>query len=212
MKIIAHRGFWKAPEEKNTLKAIERALKNGFGIETDIRDYNGKLVISHNIPDSNCGTLEAIFQLYKELHSKEPLALNIKADGLQKLIKLLIAKYSIENYYLFDMSIPELVVNERENLRYLTRNSDIEKDCVLYEKAEGVWLDSFYDFNWVSVDRILKHIKKGKCIFIVSPELHEQVYLKLWESLRSNDIHKLDNVYLCTDKPKEAEEFFYGKN
>jgi hypothetical protein len=40
IKIIAHRGFWYKPEEKNTLAAFERALQNGFGIETDLTGGN----------------------------------------------------------------------------------------------------------------------------------------------------------------------------
>ena len=51
MKIIAHRGFWKKPEKQNTLGAFYAAIKKGFGIETDVRDYKGKLVISHNVPN-----------------------------------------------------------------------------------------------------------------------------------------------------------------
>lgn len=35
MKIIAHRGFWKTESEKNTMKAIQRAIDSGYGFETD---------------------------------------------------------------------------------------------------------------------------------------------------------------------------------
>jgi glycerophosphoryl diester phosphodiesterase len=53
MKIIAHRGMWFNKHEQNTLVAFERALENGFGIETDFRDFNGSLVISHDLPLEN---------------------------------------------------------------------------------------------------------------------------------------------------------------
>ena len=53
MKILAHRGFWADEEEKNTLSAFGKAFDSGFGIETDIRDRNGELVISHNPPDTS---------------------------------------------------------------------------------------------------------------------------------------------------------------
>ena len=36
--------------KKNTLSAFTRAFDNGFGVETDLRDYNGTLVISHDVP------------------------------------------------------------------------------------------------------------------------------------------------------------------
>ncbi|UVV76362.1 hypothetical protein NXW84_21120 [Bacteroides fragilis] len=47
MEIIAHRGFWNKESEKNTLTAIKRAIDNGYGFETDYRDNNGTIVISH---------------------------------------------------------------------------------------------------------------------------------------------------------------------
>ena len=48
--ILAHRGFWTEPAEKNSREALERAFREGFGIETDIRDRNGALVVSHDPP------------------------------------------------------------------------------------------------------------------------------------------------------------------
>ena len=50
MKILSHRGYWKEEKEKNTIDAVRKAFDHGFGIESDIRDLDGKLVISHN-PD-----------------------------------------------------------------------------------------------------------------------------------------------------------------
>ena len=49
MKIIAHRGYWLEQSEKNTLVAFERAIKCGYGFETDYRDYCGKIVIAHDV-------------------------------------------------------------------------------------------------------------------------------------------------------------------
>ena len=48
MIIISHRGIG-FRKEQNTLGAFAECFKSGFGIETDIRDYNGKLVVSHDI-------------------------------------------------------------------------------------------------------------------------------------------------------------------
>ena len=53
MQIISHRGFWKSKNEQNTIISFQRSFENGFGIETDIRDLNGKLVISHDIPQNS---------------------------------------------------------------------------------------------------------------------------------------------------------------
>ena len=54
INIIAHRGLWSEDVNfQNTKLAFQNALKNGFGIETDIRDSNGELVISHDVADKN---------------------------------------------------------------------------------------------------------------------------------------------------------------
>jgi len=48
--ILAHRGAWTVPKERNSAEALKRALKSGFGIETDLRDLDGTVVISHDPP------------------------------------------------------------------------------------------------------------------------------------------------------------------
>ena len=208
MEIIAHRGFWLDRDDRNSFSAIKRAFDNGYGIETDIRDYCGKLVISHDIANENCVSVEKVFECYKSSGCKSTLALNVKADGIQKLLEVLLEKYDIRNYYLFDMSIPELVVNVKENLRFLTRFSDIEPEYVMLEKASGIWLDAFYDDSFMSTSNINKCLKQGKKVFIVSPELHGKKYKAFWQEMKDNNIHENELVVLCTDKPDEAKEFF----
>jgi glycerophosphoryl diester phosphodiesterase len=63
LKIISHRGFWITPSEQNTEVAFIRALECGFGIETDIRDVSGDLVISHDMStqDGNYQSLDSFF-------------------------------------------------------------------------------------------------------------------------------------------------------
>ena len=76
IEIIAHRGWWKVEDEKNTKIAFERAFDNGFGIETDLRDIKGEIVISHNMPKGNEMSFEDLLKL---LDSRDlTLALNIK--------------------------------------------------------------------------------------------------------------------------------------
>lgn len=52
----------------------------GYGTETDIRDIQGKLVISHDMPQGNEITFEELLQIMDGRNL--PLALNIKADGM----------------------------------------------------------------------------------------------------------------------------------
>tara|TARA_B100000886_G_C20155158_1_gene379734 strand:- start:159 stop:404 length:246 start_codon:yes stop_codon:yes gene_type:complete len=50
MQIISHRGLWKSLHERNTAVAFERSFAKGFGLETDLRDFNGDIYISHDVP------------------------------------------------------------------------------------------------------------------------------------------------------------------
>ena len=63
MKIISHRGFWKESKEKNSEAAFKRSFENGFGLETDIRDYNGDLVVSFRVADKRLSIFSEIFDL-----------------------------------------------------------------------------------------------------------------------------------------------------
>ena len=208
MIILAHRGLWKSESEKNTMACLKKALQFNFGIETDLRDYQEELVISHNIAEASSPKLEDFFQYYASLGIDLPLALNVKADGMQWKLKELLGKYQISNYFLFDMSVPEMVVNQKEHLKFFTRHSDIESECVLYEKADGVWLDSFYKENWPTEEVVRRHLSDNKKISVISPEIHGFPYLPLWEMLKKNRFHEDMRTMLCTDLPEEARRYF----
>lgn len=145
IKILAHRGFWKEETEKNTKIAFERAFNSGFGIETDLRDIKGEIVISHNMPQGREMEFEDLLKL---LDGRDlTLALNIKADGMADEIKRLLEKYKVSNYFTFDMSIPEMVYQHKTGLKLFTGQSDIMPHPIMLDNATGVWLDSFYS-DW----------------------------------------------------------------
>ena len=208
MELLAHRGLWKKETEKNNLDVLKKALSKGYGIETDIRDYKGKLVISHNIADELSANLEELFAYYADNSCSSVLALNVKADGIQNLLNELLLKYDIKNYFLFDMSVPEMVVNRKMNLNYYSRKSDVENETVMFDDAIGVWVDRFYD-DFLDIEYIKKVISLKKKVSIVSPELHCFSYIEAWRKIR-DEIGKSEYIQLCTDKPEEAEEFFHG--
>ena len=82
MIILAHRGYWKKLSERNTEEALKKAFSKGYGIESDIRDYDGKLVISHDPANKNCMAAEELFKELTKYDNKLCFAINIKADGL----------------------------------------------------------------------------------------------------------------------------------
>ncbi|MDD2367944.1 MAG: hypothetical protein PHQ90_01500 [Sulfuricurvum sp.] len=209
MIILSHRGFWKEVDEKNLEVAFERSFSLGFGTETDIRDYKGELVISHDIANENCISVFNFLEIYMSYNLSVPLALNIKADGLQTKLKELLDHFKITNYFVFDMSVPDSLGYIKQGINTFTRQSEYEKEQPFYEEACGVWLDEFHT-HWITKEIIENHLKNKKQICIVSPDLHKRDYKNEW--VHYKEIEKelgVMNLMLCTDYPEEAKEFFY---
>lgn len=205
MRLLAHRGFWQKESERNSRDAFIRAFELGWGIETDIRDSNGRLVISHDVPHGTEMDLEELFQI---LNGRTlPLALNIKSDGLQYDIMKLIKTYNHSEYFVFDMSIPELVVYIARGLRSFTGVSDIMPVPPLLSQAQGVWLDCF-NGDWYGSCFIDTLFKSTPSIAVVSPDLHHRPYYPFWNMLNLCGEIENPNLFLCTDHPDEAQKFF----
>ena len=207
MQIISHRGYWKNTNEMNMPVAFERSFRMGYGTETDLRDYNGSLVISHDIASNECMSAKAFFELLLKYDNKLTIALNIKSDGLQDLIRLVMEELPIQNYFVFDMSIPDMVQYNKLRIPFFSRQSEYEKNVVFYEECHGVWLDAFESI-WYDIELIVSHINKGKKVAIVSPDLHKREVWPLWHKLKDAKINEVDNVLLCTDIPQQAKNFF----
>lgn len=203
MKIISHRGLWKTTNEKNSVIAFKQSIDLNYGIETDIRDCNGKLVISHDIPNGG----ELLFETFVDLIRTDiPIALNIKADGLAVYLKCIMEKNNLNNWFVFDMSVPDMLSYIKEDVPVFCRMSEIEKTPIFFDKISGIWLDSFYDiwFDSNLVENLL--LKKKVCI--VSSELHGRNHENLWQILKK--IKSNDNLMLCTDYPELAHMYFNG--
>jgi len=207
MQILSHRGFWKEASEKNKLKAFNNSFSLGYGTETDIRDFDGDLVISHDIP---CGE-EMRFLDFLELAetfnggTKLPLALNIKADGLAQKIYEELSQFPSLDVFFFDMAVPDMLSYFTSGLPVFTRMSEVEMDPVWIEKSAGIWLDAF-NSEWYCLDLLFKLFASGKKVCLVSPELHGRAHLSLWESILELKDHP--QLMICTDFPLEANDYF----
>lgn len=203
MKIISHRGFWHAPSEKNTKKAFCRSFESGFGTETDVRDRIGNLVISHDLPSGEEISLAALLTLMGE--DPKLLAINIKADGLAKLLSKTMLDYCRSNWFAFDMSIPDMRDHLAVGNPVFARMSEVELNPVWLDQVEGIWLDSF-DKTWFDLTIIENLIKKGKQVCVVSSELHSRDQYDLWKMLLP--MAEVGQLILCTDFPLMAKEYF----
>ena len=209
MKILSHRGYWGTNRAPNSLEAFEASFSLGFGTETDLRDHCGRLVIAHDPPvGEQVIAVEAMLACHKALAPDAPLALNIKADGLQPLLEPLLARFGVKHCFLFDMSVPDTVRSLSRGLPCFTRQSDLETDPVLVDRCNGVWMDAFADDAWITIAVIDGHLAAGRQVCLVSPELHGRDPQGLWMRLRGEGISRRHGVMLCTDQPEEASEFF----
>ena len=212
MIILSHRGYWENSEEKNSLKAFGRSFSCGFGAEFDIRDRDNDIVVSHDLASGNAIRLDILFELYINFHKNLPLAINIKADGLQNELARLLEAYKIENYFVFDMAVPDGLVFVQKDFRTFTRQSEYELVPSYYELAQGVWLDEF-NGHWLTDEVIERHLANLKELCIISPELHKRDHKKEWCHYKQLESRIGRNKFmLCTDFPEQAQEFFNDQN
>ena len=211
--IIAHRGLWSTNSEKNTLLAFERALECGFGIETDIRDCAGEIVISHDLPGSTSSALylKNLFELKLFPIVESRLALNIKSCGLASSLSTLLKSVGVNraHIYTFDMSVPDMPSYSEVNLDIYSRVSDQEISPAFQNLVSGIWLDNFsgnYDQAKVANDLI----NCGLRITLVSPELHGRDHRNVWDQVLGYGLHERFNFEICTDFPHKAADTFSG--
>jgi len=207
MEILSHRGFWREAAEKNKLVAFTYSFSLGFGTETDVRDFDGELVISHDIPNGEEMRFRDFLELAElsQCDEKLPLALNIKADGLAQEISEELSRFPNLEVFFFDMAVPDMRAYFSTGLPVFTRMSEVELDPVWIEQSTGVWLDSF-DSDWFDSNVILRILASGKAVCLVSPELHGRAHLPLWESISELKDHP--RLMICTDFPLEAKSYF----
>ena len=210
-QILAHRGWHLNSAEKNTRISIERALDAGFGIETDLRDCNQRIVISHDPPIDNPDLLSMDWLLGYAAKTSAPgkIALNIKSDGLAPMINAYLEKhkYRRDNVYAFDMSVPDALHYIRSDISTYSRLSEYEKTPSYRDIMSGVWIDSFLGV-FPQIMHANDLIQQGVNVTVVSPELHGRCQDALWCELKQARLHRSPLLQICTDLPDKADAFF----
>lgn len=207
MHFLAHRGLWRQADEKNTRQALCRAFQAGYGVETDIRDLDGELVISHDMPRRGALPLTVMLGDYTSAGRPGTLALNIKSDGLAVLLRQQLAVHEVTNYFCFDMSVPDTLPYLQETMPVAARLSEYEPEGLLSELADCLWWDAFSD-RPLSVDRLQDWLSCGKRVCLVSPELHGRSPGGFWHQLAKlpEQVRRHPELMLCTDLPVQAKE------
>ncbi|MEO1990064.1 MAG: phosphodiesterase [Martelella sp.] len=208
MEVLSHRGLWESAAEKNAMAAFARSFDRGFGTETDLRDHAGEIVIAHDMPTGNEPRLSDVLDVMAGRNLM--LALNIKADGLSGKVKEILAAYGHTNYFVFDMSLPDLVRQVADGLTAFTGLSDLQPNAPLLEECDGVWLDCFRS-DWFGPGLIEGLIGQGKRVCVVSSDLHRRDTALQWSIIKSAKCIDSSRLYLCTDAPEAARDYFSGE-
>lgn len=199
-RVFCHRGLWDSSTPANSIAALEDALEAGFSLETDLRDYCGEVVVSHD-PVKNSEDLITLSQLRVLAEAKDGyLALNIKSDGLLALIR----EQGVNEFF-FDMSSPEAIRYGNAGFDVALRLSEFEPDIVPKGiPSKWLWLDGFQD-DWFLKDPppIFDDFDR---IVVVSPELHGRDKSSVWAYVAEN-WQRSSKWCICTDFPLEFMEF-----
>lgn len=151
----------------NTIEHL-RQIPSDRGVEIDVRDYDGDLVLAHD-PLQAGEPLDRLLDEYR--HAM--LIVNVKCDGLEREIAARLAARGIDDYFLLDCANPTLVGLVRSGMRRVAvRYSEfepVELALAFAGLAEWVWVDCFdrLPLDAGSHALLREHFK----ICVVSPEL-----------------------------------------
>ena len=163
MHFIAHR--------INTIRELE-AVPREYGVELDLRDYAGRLILSHDpFRDGED------FQTFLASYSHGTLIVNVKSERIEQSALPLLEARGIRDFFFLDSSFPMLhLLAETGETRTAIRFSEYEGlDTVLamHGRAQWVWADCFSKLPLdAETHRRIK--QAGYRVCLVSPELQAQ--------------------------------------
>lgn len=163
MQYIAHR--------INTIKELE-TIPCEYGVEIDLRDYNGELILQHDPFKSG-----DLFEDYLKHYNHGTLILNIKSERIEYQVLELLRLHQITDYFFLDSSFPmiNLLASQGEN-KIALRFSEFEGLDTLINMAgrvKWVWVDCF-NLLPITYDNYIKLKNLGYNLCLVSPELQSQ--------------------------------------
>ncbi|MDC4226495.1 MAG: hypothetical protein MPW15_20170 [Candidatus Manganitrophus sp.] len=133
--------------------------------------------------------------------------MNVKADGLHERLDQMLQAHGVDNYFVFDMALPDTFGYLKKRMPFAVRLSEYEDGKHLLKYTNTVWLDAF-EREWYSIADISALLNSGKRVCVVSPELHRRSHVQLWERLASVPAGLAKNLYMCTDLFEQAQEAF----
>lgn len=204
MEILSHRA--NAATARDGSLGWEECFQRGWGVEVDVRDRNGEVVVSHS-PCADGSTpprLDELYAAWARSSTRPTVALNVKAAELHTLLDVAIPS----NWFWFDHAVPDLTEQLKAGLRCYARASDVEPELVRLDGVAGVWVDALKG-SYPEREKILDWLSAGYQVAFVSPELHGRAHQAAWAQWR--EFADNSAVSLCTKFPEEASEYFRSR-
>ena len=191
MKLIAHR--------RNTIREL-RETPVQYGVEVDIRSLGSRLVIHHD-PFQNGEDFVAWLDSYRH----GTLILNVKEEGLERVLLDLTAERGIRDFFFLDQSFPFLVKTARSGeRRCAVRVSEFEHVGTALSLAgmiDWVWVDCFTRFP-ITAPEAARLQAAGLKLCLVSPELQQRAPEVEIPAMRAFlDIEAIEIDAVCTRRP-----------
>tara|TARA_B100000029_G_scaffold496158_1_gene562092 strand:+ start:1062 stop:1646 length:585 start_codon:yes stop_codon:yes gene_type:complete len=183
----------------NQLKKIDRK----YGIEIDVRSHNSKLILHHD-PFKNGPNFSDFLKYYNH----EILIINIKEEGIESKILSILKKRRIKNYFMLDVTIPQLtkIINKEKKIAFrISKYENIKGAFKFANILKWVWIDTFDGKLPISVKEILILKKNKYKICLVSPELPTRNFSHLKKMKKKIKKYKKLFDAVCTKKPKMWE-------
>ncbi len=161
--IIAHR--------INTIEEL-RSIPANQGIEFDVRDSNGKCIVTHDAFQEGLD-----LEVFLQEAGNRFFIVNIKSEGIEDSILQLMKRLNYDNFFLLDCSFPKIIqLKHRKERRIAVRLSEyesIETVLNLANDVEWVWVDCFTNFP-LTKEMYQRIRQAGMKICLVSPDLQKQ--------------------------------------
>lgn len=173
---IAHRGNTNGPsDQENQLLYLFNAVKQGYGVETDLRRAPcGRLIISHD--PAEWDPLNDAKLILRNLILKDAfIALNIKEEGMAEDLVKIIQPHHMRGF-VFDFELWCSNAAE-EKVAYLNAGFNIanrlsDRNTHIDGLGQYIWLDEMDQSGSVDLNKIFDMGWSVKEIIYVSPELH----------------------------------------
>lgn len=161
----------------NTIKELT-SIPSDIGIEIDLRDSNGKIIVTHD-PFTDGPEFSDFIKKYS-VNNDRTIILNIKSERIEESVIKILNEYNITNYFLLDSSFPMINNLIKKGINNIAlRYSEYEGlDTLINMKGlvKWVWVDWFNVFSnngisHFSYNTYIKLRQLGYKICIVSPDL-----------------------------------------